>query len=197
MKKTVLTFLAVALALAEALLVLVSWLLSATMTEGVRSLLSAEGIRWFAAHFARLQLTPLLSWLLLAAMAWGCVRSSRLVHGMLRPTGYRQRLALRVAAISILSYCGVVALLVAVPHAVLLSATGRLWPSPFSAALIPLLCFGTILASVAYGLVCRSFRSVADICQSFVDGLASSAPLLFVYVLLVQFYVSLRYVFLF
>ena len=32
---------------AEALLIILSWILSTTMTEGVRSLLSSEGIRWF------------------------------------------------------------------------------------------------------------------------------------------------------
>ena len=36
-----------ALFVAELLLVIVSWLLSATRLEGVRSLISSEGIRWF------------------------------------------------------------------------------------------------------------------------------------------------------
>jgi aminobenzoyl-glutamate transport protein len=35
------------LLISEALLVILSWLLSATRMEGVRSLLSSEGIRWF------------------------------------------------------------------------------------------------------------------------------------------------------
>lgn len=197
MKQRIITSTAVILASAEALLVLVSWLLSATMTGGVRSLLSSEGVRWFALHLSDMLLTPLLLWLLLASMAWGCLRHSGLLPGLATARTYREQLARRVAILTTAAYLALTALLVAVPHAVLLSATGRLWPSPFSAALLPLLCLGGIQAAVAYGLIARHFRSVADICQSFTDGLAAASPLLFIYVLAMQLWASLRFVFTF
>ena len=39
------------LAVAELLLMLASWLLSATMLGGMRSLLSSEGLRWYAGQY--------------------------------------------------------------------------------------------------------------------------------------------------
>ena len=184
MKQRIITSTAVILASAEALLVLVSWLLSATMTGGVRSLLSSEGVRWFALHLSDMLLTPLLLWLLLASMAWGCLRHSGLLPGLATARTYREQLARRVAMLTTAAYLA-------------LTATGRLWPSPFSAALLPLLCLGGIQAAVAYGLIARHFRSVADICQSFTDGLAAASPLLFIYVLAMQLWASLRFVFTF
>ena len=64
-----LSWVALLLVVAELLLVLLSWLLSAMMTEGVRSMLSSEGIRWFFGSFSEVVQTPLLVWLLLPR--WG------------------------------------------------------------------------------------------------------------------------------
>ena len=44
--------------IAETLLVILSWLLSALRVEGVRSLLSSEGIRWFFNSFNDLIASP-------------------------------------------------------------------------------------------------------------------------------------------
>ena len=53
------------LGILQLLLVILSWLLSAMRVEGVRSLLSGEGIRWFIGGFTGMLLQPLLAWLLL------------------------------------------------------------------------------------------------------------------------------------
>jgi aminobenzoyl-glutamate transport protein len=50
--KQMLVAFTISMVLAELLLVLLSWLLSAMMVGGVRSLLSSEGIRWFFGQFA-------------------------------------------------------------------------------------------------------------------------------------------------
>ena len=50
--------LALALVIAELVLVLVSWILSAAAVGSVRSLLSSEGIRWLFGHFASMLATP-------------------------------------------------------------------------------------------------------------------------------------------
>ena len=39
---------------AECVLVILSWLLSAARLEGVRSMLSSEGIRWFIGNFSNI-----------------------------------------------------------------------------------------------------------------------------------------------
>ena len=56
---------------AEALLIILSWILSTTMTEGIRSLLSSEGIRWFFGNFSNIIASPLLAWLLLVPSSFG------------------------------------------------------------------------------------------------------------------------------
>ena len=67
------------LLIAEGMLVIVSWLLSATMMEGVRSLLSSEGIRWFFGSYTDMMASPLLVWLLLMLSALGCLQQSGVV----------------------------------------------------------------------------------------------------------------------
>ena len=64
------------LLLAEVMLIILSWLLSTAMMEGVRSLLSSQGIRWYFGSFTSIMASPLLVWLLLLLSAWGCLQQS-------------------------------------------------------------------------------------------------------------------------
>ena len=193
--KRIVAYLALTLVLAMLVLFLLSWLLSATTDEGVHSLLSAEGVRFFFGGFVAMMQKPLLVWLLLLSMAWGGLRSSGLLTAFHTPMNMRQRQALLLLSVILVVYVGVILLLTAIPHAVLLSSTGSLWPSAFSCALVPIVAFGVVLLSVVYGLVSRRFLSMADICDSLIAGIASAAPLLLLYVLAVQFYDSLLFVF--
>lgn len=196
MGKRVLGYLAVGLVLAWVVLVLLSWLLSATMGDGVRSLLSSEGIRFFFGGFVDMMLKPLLVWLLLLSMAFGCLRGSGLLATFTTDAHiYHRRQGLRLVALLLVLYVALLLLLTATPHAVLLSATGGLWPSPFSRALVPVAAFGIIVFSVSYGAVTRHFTSLTDVWQSLSDGMATAAPLLVLYVLLMQLYSSLCFVF--
>lgn len=181
--------------LAEVVLILLSWFLTATMTDGVRSLLTSEGIRFFFGSFTQMLQKPLLVWLLLLSMAWGSLSASGLLQAFTRNTAGRQRMALRLTVLVLGLMVTVVLLLTAMPHAVLLSATGRLWPSPFSRALVPIVAFAVIMLSIVYGLMTRRFPSLTDVCQSMTHGLALAAPLLLLYVLAVQLVESLRFVF--
>ena len=183
------------LVVAELLLVLVSWLLSATMAENVRSLLSSEGIRWFVGSFISLLSTPWLAGLLLLSMAGGSLWQSGLLSVFTTPRNYRQWVALRVTFTLFIIYIAAILLLTAVPHAVLLSATGRLWSSPFSRALVPIAAFGLLLLSVAYCRTSGRFTSISDVVDSLSFGIGRAAPLFILYVLTVQFYESLCFVF--
>ena len=186
-----------ALVIAELMLVLVSWLLSATIADGVRSLLSSEGIRWFVGSFVSMLSTPWLVWLVLLAMAGGCAWQSGVSSVFVvppPPRNYRQRIALRITLVFLILYIAAVLLLTAVPHAVLLSATGGLLPSPFSRAIVPIAAFGLLLMSVVYGWLSGRFTSVADILASLSFGIGRAAPLFILYVLVVQFFESLRFV---
>ena len=182
-----------ALAVAEVVLVLVSWLLSATLTEGVTSLLSSEGMRWFFGSFVSMLVSKWLVWLLLLSMAGGCLWQSGLLKVSLN--GYRERIAFRTTLILFLLYVLIIVALTAVPHAQLLSATGRLFPSPFSRALVPIVAFGILLHSAVYGWASGRFTSFADVIDSLSYGLQKAAPLFILYVVFFQFIESLCFVF--
>ena len=183
--------------IAETLLVILSWLLSALRVEGVRSLLSSEGIRWFFSSFNDLVASPVLVWLLLLMCALGCLQKSR-VTSIFRGTkaiSFRDRLALYVAIAFLLIYGVIIILLTLMPHAILLSATGHIFPSAFSRSLVPIISFGICVFSVSFGLMAGVMRNLSDILQALSFGIAKGAPLLVFYLFAVQLVGCLRFVF--
>ena len=189
--KKLLPYIALALALAQLLLILTSWVWSAAMPlSGVRSMLSSEGIRWYLGHFAELMASPFLVWLLLGAMAYGAVVRCRSLQG----NSYRSSRARLISMVFLVIYVGVVLLLTVSPHAVLLSASGLLWPSPFSASLVPITVFGILMAAILYGVVAGTFQTLSEVYDSLVYGLRQCAPLLPIYVLFMQLFESFRFV---
>ena len=181
------------LLVAEAGLILISWILSAMRVDGVRSLLSGEGIRWFFGNFTSMVASPLLVWLVLLLIALGCLQKSGLIG--LPHTSYRDRMALRITIVILMLYVGVILLLTAVPHAVLLSSTGSLFPSPFSRSIVPILSFGIILIAVSFGLVSGRFQTLTDVLDALSFGCRKGASLFIFYILLMLLFESLRFVF--
>ena len=180
------------LVLAELALILVSWLLSASMTEGVRSLLSSEGIRWFFGSFVRMMASPLLVWLVLSLIALGSLQKSGLLA---MQQSYREKVALRAALSFLVIYVAVILLLTVFPHAILLSTTGSLFPSAFSRSLVPLVAFGLVLVSISFGVMSGRISTLSGILEALSFGIAKGAPLFILYILFMQFYESLWFVF--
>ena len=184
--------------ISQAALVILSWLLSAIRLEGVRSMLSSEGIRWFFGSFTQVMASPLLVWLLLLLMASGCVFKSGLPACLwqrpFRPS-YRDRIALRVSVVFLMIYLLVISLLTLSPHAILLSASGALFPSAFSRSLIPVIAFGFCVVGVSFGMMSGHLRSLVDILSSLSYGIRYGALVIVLYVFLMQFASSLRFVF--
>ena len=177
---------------AQLLLMLVSWLLAAAIpTSGVRSLLSSEGLRWLLGHFSDMLGTPVLLCLLLLLIAYGSLKGCGILQFK---SSYRQSRALIITLLLLVVYVGVIVLLGMIPHTVLLSATGSLWPSPFSAAIVPLFAFGITLLSTVYGYVAGRYCNMSDVYQSLINGIRSGAPLLLFYVLLGQLYYSILFI---
>ena len=190
--KRILSYIALALALAQLLLILTSWIWSAAMPlSGVRSMLSSEGIRWFLGHFAELMASPVLVWILLGAMAYGAVVQCR---SNLQGNNYRSSRARIISFAFLAVYVVLILLLTVTPHAVLLSASGLLWPSPFSASIVPITAFGILLAAILYGVIAGTFETLSDVYESLVYGLRQCAPLLPVYILFMQLFESFRFV---
>ncbi len=197
---------------AQLALILLSWLITAAFPElPIRSLLSSEGVRWFFGSFTANQLTPLLAWFITAVMAVGaCVRSrlwaafctkmSGLLHRRDSTDGrqglhYRERIGLRLALAEFMVYVVIMLLLTVVPHAILLSVTGELFPSAFSSSLIPSLSFVLIVMSLSYGVASGTVDNVARMHRVLVGGLEAGARIVPAYVIGVQLYMSLLYVF--
>lgn len=188
---------AVALFGVQLILMLVSWVWSAAFPESdVRSMLSSEGLRWFMGRFAEIVSTPLLSCLLLLAIAIGCF----LRCGVTRifwasRVSYRAHRALWMGGAVLVACVVVMLLLTAVPHAILLSATGELFPSPFSASLIPVIAFSICASSIVYGVIAGTFQSLHDVYEALLYGIRWAAPIFLFYILIIQFYESLLFVF--
>ena len=203
MKNKILAYLSLSLLLVEVVMAVGSWIFAALNPEsGIHSMLSSEGIRWAFGGFIRQMQSSVLVWLLLAGMAWGALRVSLFCHdlgslwsrrnGALR---YRQSVALRFSIVTVLVYIAVISFFSFVPHAILLSVTGELFPSAFSEALVPIFCFGVILLSVEYGVMSGTFPDVPSVFDTLVGGIRSIAPLLILYLLATHVYYVVRYIF--
>ena len=75
---------------------------------------------------------------------------------------YRERIGLRLALVEFLLAIVIMLLLTVVPHAILLSVTGQLFPSNFSVSLIPTLSFILLVMSLSYGVTGGTINSVAE-----------------------------------
>ncbi|MBP5276952.1 MAG: ABC transporter substrate-binding protein [Prevotella sp.] len=199
--ETIAGWIAVTLIALLLILILLSWILNASSSAPtVNSLLSEEGIRWFIGQFTKFLSTPALIWLLLLSIAWGTYRESGIGTAMQmmingKKVSYRQRFSFRVSMIICLFLVIVIILLIAVPHAILLSSTGTLFPSSFSAAIIPIIAFIITVVSVSFAIMVGKVKTVGAFMHTLAAGLADTLPLWVLYILFMQLYQSLRFVF--
>ena len=187
-------YLAVCFAVAQLLLVLISWILTAAMPDSLwRSLLSAEGIRWFFGRFQSNMASLLMVWLVLGGMAWGAVRQSGILA--FRVSEYRQRIAMWLVLMELAVFVAIILALTLVPHAILLNVMGELYPSSFSQCIVPYVCFCIVVMSMSFGGMSGNIKSLPMAFELLVAGIRYVAPLLVLYVLGAQFYFSLLFVF--
>lgn len=180
-----------------------SWL--ATLISSslpIRSMISGEGIRWLCGRFVANVQQPLLVYLVLAAFAWGIfsesglleairttIRDSRTRHGAER----LKAMMPLVAALLAISTCAL--LLALEPPTALLSVDGGLCDSALSRSLVPMVMFGVVIASVFYGIRKRTINKFGQVLNAFYNGLHVFAPVFLLYLLAIQFYFSILFVF--
>ena len=182
------------LILAQIVLVLASWLITAAMPDVFpRSLLSPEGIRWFFGTFTANLQSPWLVWLLLISIAWGTLRASGLLNYDHKV--YRQRNALRLVCLEFVLFIGVMLLLTLIPHAILLNVMGGYASSSFSRSILPYICFMVIVMAQSFGVVSQRLNSFEAMGEAMADGIRLSAPLFIIYILVIQLYSSVDYLF--
>lgn len=193
MYKKVLAYLALLLGIAEVVVILVSWLLTAAMPESfTHSLTSPEGIRWFMGHFVDHLPSVWLVWLVLISITIGVVKQSRVLH--FDHTQYRQRTALRLMLIELCISVGILLALTLLPHAILLNAVGTLFPGPFTHSLIPYICFSVMVMSMSYGIMSESIKGISQVYDAMNQGIRLLSPCFLFYILVMQLYTSILYV---
>lgn len=187
-------YLALTLALAQIVLILASWLLTAAMPDVfVRSLLSAEGIRWFFGRFEENLASPLLVWLVLGSISYGAVASSGILQ--FSKQEYRQRVAMRLVLAEFVLFVFVMLVLILLPHAILLNVMGSLFPSSFSNSVIPYVAFMVMAMSLSFGLMSNKIKGIVGVYEAVVSQFSSCAPLFLLYVLAMQLVCSIQYLF--
>lgn len=192
MKNKVLARVAGALCVVQLLLMLGSWLLTAAMPDVfVRSLLSAEGIRWFFGQFQYNMASPLLVWLVVCSIARGCYSRSGIQR--FNHQEYRQRFALGVACFAFVGFVVIMLVLTLLPHAILLNVMGGLVPSSFTQCLIPYCAFACAVVSCIFGVTSGKMKGVEGVFEAMTSGIAWGAPYFILYILGAQLYYSVTY----
>jgi len=185
----------------QALIIPMSWLLSAAIPDShVHSLLSNEGVRWLFGHITENIASPVLVWIVLLCIAIGAVVRSKLAKALFSndktsaPKTYQERMAIRVVIIEIILAIVIMFLLTAIPHAILLSATGQLFPSSFSRSILPTTCATMVVCSVTYGLVSGTINNLTSFTDTLTYGIAKGAPFILLYVIAAQLIASIMFV---
>ena len=190
--------LALVLGVFQLIAVLGSWIFKAVNPElPLRSLLSAEGIRWMVGSIGDNLAGRGLVWLLLGSMAFGSVKFCGIldVPRKWKAMSFWDRFGVMVALAELLVIVVLTLLLTVLPHAVLLGVTGNLYPSSFSKSLFFIICLSVCFISVSFGVVSSRLRSLEEVCDCLVAGISYTLPLWLIYVLAIELYASLQFIF--
>ena len=190
--------LALVLGVFQLIAVLGSWIFKAVNPElPIRSLLSAEGIRWMVGSIGDNLAGRGLVWLLLGSMAFGSVKFCGIldVPRKWKAMSFWDHFGLMVALAELLVIVVLTLLLTVLPHAVLLGVTGNLYPSSFSKSLFFIICLSVCFISVSFGVVSSRLRSLEEVCDCLVAGISYTLPLWLIYVLAIELYASLQFIF--
>lgn len=191
-RQKVLARIALWLCVGQLVLVLASWLLTAAWPECFsRSLLSAEGIRWFFGQFQYNLASPVLVWLVLGSMGGGMFVTSRICY--FKPQEYRHRFAMGVASFVFWGFILVMLALTLLPHAILLNVMGGLFPSSFTQCIVPYLALDLTMVSASFGLISGNIKGVDGIFRGLGLGIAMGAPYIVLYVFAAQLFYSIGY----
>lgn len=183
--------------------ILLSWLGSVLWRGDIVSLLTPRGIRWMAGSCAGTLATDEMVWLLLLGLAYGMAVRSGWAEALTSTTRrlftpahrrpaiaaaatYTERVSFRISLAVMLVVAAVVLLMLLSPHAILLSATGTLADSSFSAGIVPIASLSLFLTSLSYGLCTARFRTAESVFDAMVYGVRSVAPLIVTYLFTAQ-----------
>lgn len=185
------------------ILLIISSLVFSSAGYPVNNLLSSEGLRWSFLNVMSNVLKEPLVYLVSFLMAFGAYKRSGLQTALWRlftglrgvPLSFRQKRALWFVLLLTVLFVSLMLLLVFSPQGILVSVTGRIFPSPFSRGMVPACMVAVVLISVTYGVVGNTLRTFHEVMQSVYCGLGEYAGWVLVYMLGAQFYACLMYIF--
>lgn len=189
------------LVIAQLAVILGSWLYSAAFPESsVRAILSDSGIRWFFGTFVANLASPLLVYIILLDFAVGsCVYSGmwRVIASFFCRSHNSEPIklgSLLAPLVTVVLEVAVVLALTVPRHAILLSATGSLFPSSFSVSLVAILAFLLFTASIVFGLFSGTLHNYREVIHCCVRGGSNLKFILAIYVLAMELWKMIEYV---
>ena len=175
-----------------------SWVASVLYPElAIRSMFVGESVRWFWSTLADNMSSTILVWLLLSGAMTELFVGGGLSKAIVsyKQTTDSERMALMVVAWELVAMFIVLFLLAFVPHAVLLSALGTITPNSYLDSFVIMLILGVCIMSLTYGMVTGRYASFVDAYGAAASGVATTAPLVIVYLLAAELYCSVVWVF--
>lgn len=183
--------------------ILLSWLGSVLWRGDIVSLLTPRGMRWIVGSCADMLATDVVVWLLFLGLAYGVTVRSGWAEALFanasllltpkarRPavaaaTTYIERVSFRISVAVLLVMVAVVLLMLLTPHAILLSATGTIAHSSFSAGMVPLASLCLLVTSLCYGLCIARFRTFEAVFDAMVYGVRCAVPFVVMYLFTAQ-----------
>ncbi len=197
---TLFAIIVLGLILVQALLIFCAWIFCALYpTVYIRSLLSEDGIRWLFSTCVENLLSPLLIWIIMFGVSIGVFMKSgfrnvcRNKHD--KQIEYRKNfsfyLSVVVALILLLGYL----FLSFAPHAILVGVTGSLYPSAFSFSIVPFCAFILFIVSTVYGFSSGIISDLGSWMDSMRYGIQIISPLLLIYLIGMELYKTVIYIF--
>lgn len=188
--------------IAEVFIIFLSWMLCTVYPEiQIRSLLSDEGIRWLFGHITENVSGAIIIYIIMIGMACGAIKRSGFIEHLNRlakhkeEMDYRDKMAFIAIGAELAIYILSMALLAFTPHAILLSATGNLYPSSFSVSIIPSLCSIICLMMWTFAFFTKRMTSIYNCISSLVDGIKAFAPIIVAYIFICQLIQTLYFIF--
>ena len=157
------------------LVVLCSWVGSAVGVN-MRSLFSADGLRWAFSHFVPNLADAPWAQLLIGITTLSIIIQSGILHSISRQATLKQKRALSLAILVFVVECIVMLSLLLPPAGVLLSPLGTIANSPLEYGWYGMLCVGLIIICNVFGLSSGRFVSMADIIEAHIALLHRLMP---------------------
>ncbi len=143
---------------------------------GVNNLFSQAGIRWTVANFIPNIAQAPFAEVMMGLITIGVATESGFFSAFSKNASLKQQRALSLAMLVLIMLIIIVACMVVLPNALLLSPFGTITDSPFSQGLYGIVCVIAIIVSNVYGLSSGRFFSLNDTIKAHVSLLLQCLP---------------------